>query len=354
MIIDMHTHFVPSGFYAAASKGRDWYGCTLVRGEVNDGSGGQANEYMVIAGGMYPLFPGEAEIIDPVERSRRRKAEEDIDIQAIMVIGYLWNYHLDTMQGAAFTREVNQELADLQKSYPDRYVGMGVLTMQDTNQAVKEIEHLVKDLGLRSVALATSVNGKNLDDSTVMPVLEEAARAGVFMNFHVPSIGLVGADYALDRFPRYYFRNSLGIPVETTLAIASIIYGGLLDRFPNAKISFRNAGGFMLYGAGRFDHHYDTRDDSHVMEHPPTAYLKHLYYDCLIHDPLSLRFLIDRVGADHVMLGTAHPALDGILNGTVKWIRGQSSLSATEKAQILGDNAARLLGLSPASEAPNS
>ena len=203
MIIDMHTHFVPSGFYAAASKGRDWYGCTLVRGEVNDGSGGQANEYMVIAGGMYPLFPGEAEIIDPVERSRRRKAEGDIDIQAMMVIGYLWNYHLDTMQGAAFTREVNQELADLQKSYPDRYVGMGVLTMQDTNQAVKEIEHLVKDLGLRSVALATSVNGKNQWDAPPAPQWSD--RAG----------GLRRQARSVDMRPRSLRLTNLSPPMTT-------------------------------------------------------------------------------------------------------------------------------------------
>lgn len=347
MIIDMHTHFVPSGFYAAAKKGRDWYGCTLVRGDVHDGSGGQDKEHMVISGRMYPLFPGEAEIVDPAERSMRRKADEDIDIQAMMVIGYLWNYHLDIKQGAAFTREVNQELGDLQKSYPNRYVGMGVLTMQNTSQAIKEIERLVKDFGLRSIALATNVNGKNLDDPTVMPILEEAVRAGIFINFHVPSIGIVGADNALDRFPRYYFRNSLGIPVETTLAIASIIYAGFLDRFPDAKISFRNAGGFLPYGVGRFDHHYHTREDSNVMEQPPSAYLKRLYYDCLIHDISSLRFLIDKVGADHVMLGTDHPALDGMLGGTVKWVREQSSLSDPEKDYILGDTAAPLLGLAP-------
>ena len=347
MIIDMHTHFIPSGFYAAARKGRDWYGCTLVRGEAKGGLDEQAKEHMVIAGTMYPMFPGEADIQDPAERARRRKEEEDIDLQALMIIGYLWNYHLDTKQGAAFTREVNQEVADIQRSYPNQYVGMGILTMQDTNEAIKELEYLVKDLGLQSIALATSVNGKNLDDPTVMPILEEAARADVLMHFHAPTIGLVGADHALDRFPRYFFRNSLGIPLESTLAVASVIYGGLLDRFPDARMSFRNAGGFMPYGVGRFDHHYNTRADSHVMEHPPSAYLKYLYYDCLTHDPASLRFLIDAVGVEQVMLGTDHPALDGILGGTVKWIRGQSSLSATEKDQILGDNAARLLGLSP-------
>jgi|GEM_PF-624409 aminocarboxymuconate-semialdehyde decarboxylase len=345
MIIDMHTHFIPRGFYEAAKKGKDWYGCTLVKGHVDDGSGGISNEHMIISGVTYPIFKGEAELSDPEERSRKRKLDEDIDIQALMVIGYLWNYHLDTKKGSAFSLEVNRELADLQNSYPSQYVGMGVLTMQDTRQAIKEIDYLVKDLGIRSVALATSVNGKNLDDPTIMPILEEAARAGLFLNFHVPSLGIVGSDYALDRFPRYYFRNSLGIPVETTLSIASIIYGGLLDKFPDAKISFRNAGGFMPYGSGRFDHHYNTREDSKAMDHPPSTYLKYIYYDCLIHDSLSLKYLVDKVGADHLMLGTDYPALDGMPNGTVRWIRNQSFLSDNEKAKILGGNAARLLGL---------
>jgi aminocarboxymuconate-semialdehyde decarboxylase len=219
--------------------------------------------------------------------------------------------------------------------------------MQDTNLALRELEHVVKDLGMRSIVIGTTVLGNLLDDPSLLPVLEAAAQAGVFINTHPPLFGVTGSE----RLPRFFFTNSFGAPLESSIAIMSIIYSGLLDRYPDVKISFRQGGGWVLYGVGRFSLRYHQRDDARPMAEPPEAYLSRLYYDCLIHDSESLHFLINRVGADHVMLGTDNPAGGGIIGGTVRWIREQPYLSDTDKANILGDNAARLLGLETAAHA---
>jgi aminocarboxymuconate-semialdehyde decarboxylase len=335
MIVDIHTHYAPSGLYAAADRGKDWYGASIAR----DGAGGEQIVFGNWRSGLHP----DLSIRDPERRIQGRKDDEGIEFEALCLIGNLltWVYHLEPRQAAACCREVNQELADLENAYPQSFRGLAVLPMQDRDAALRELEHVVKDLDMRSIVIGTTVLGKLLDDPTLLPVLEAAAEAGVFINTHPPLFGVTGSE----RLPRYFFTNSFGAPLESSIAVMSIIYSGLLDRHPDVKISFRQAGGWVLYGVGRFSLRYHQREDARPMAEPPEAYLGRLYYDCLIHDSDSLQFLVNRVGADHVMLGTDNPAGGGIIGGTVRWIREQPYLSETDKTNILGGNAARLLGL---------
>ena len=335
MIVDIHTHYAPSSLYAAAGRGKDWYGVTFSRDA-------QGHQVATLGDYRFPLEGG-LDIRDPAQRIADRVADEGIDFEVLTLIGNLltWVNELDTEQAVACCRELNEELAALEKSHPQHYRGLAMLPLQDTAAALRELERAVKDLGLRSVLFTTSVQGKNLDDPALLPVLEAAAEADVFVNTHPPLWNHAGTG----RYPRYFFQNSFGAPLESSLALMSVIYSGILDRHPNLKISFRQGGGWVPYGVGRFSLRYHQRDDARPMAEPPEAYLGRVYYDCLIHDADSLRFLVNRVGADHVMLGTDNPAGGGIIGGTVAWIREQPWLSDPDKENILCGNAARLLGL---------
>ena len=329
----MHAHYTPRGFLAAAKKGKDWYGWRMLHDA-------QGREYMSLDERVFP-YPRGSDVLDPQTRIQTRIAKNGVDFEALIVIGYMWNYHLGLKEGVAFCREVNQELADLEKAYPQHYRGLAILPMQNPDTAIKEMEHAVKDLGLKSFVIAASVNGRNLDDPTVLPILEAAAAANVSLTVHGPLWGRAGEE----RFPRYYFSNSFGAPLESSLAVMSVIYSGLLDRHPDLRISFTHGGGWVPYGVGRFALRYKQREDARPMAASPETYLGKMYFDCLIHDSESLKLLVSRVGADHIFIGTDYPAGGDIPGGAPDWIKQQPFLSADDKEKILWRNVARFLGL---------
>ena len=334
MRIDIHTHMLPRRLYEAAQRGQEWYGASLVRDS-------QGQEHVALRGTLLPLPPGLLFGAAPEERIRLRKEQEGIDVQAVSIVGYLWNYELDAQQGAAFCREVNQELAELQDAYSQNIVGLALLPLQDTRAAMQELEYAVKDLRLRGVALTTNVLGRSLDDPSLFPLFEAASSEKLALFCHPPS----GHIAAAERMERYDFENIIGLPVETTLAIASLIFGGVLDRCPDLNICFCQGGGYAPYGVGRLIHGYNTKPPARSMQRPPDEYLWRLYYDCLIHNVDALRFLLEHVSEDHILLGTDYPLGDGVAGGTVQWLQNIPFLSDEQRAKILGGNAARLLGI---------
>ena len=340
MRIDIHTHFLPSRFYEVAQRGQRWYGTSIVQDP-------QGRQHLVHRGTVMPFSSDLVFGTTPEKRIRLRKEQEGIDVQTVSIAGYLWNYELDSQQGAAFCREVNQELAELQKAYPENIRGLALLPLQDTRAAMQELEYAVKDLGLRGVALATNVLGRNLDDPSLFPLFEAASSERLFLFCHPTSCYVAGSD----RMERYAFENTIGLPVDTTLAITSLIFGGVLDRCPDLTICFCQGGGYAPYGMGRLTHGYNTKPPAQTMKRPPEDYLRSLYYDCLIHNVDSLRFLLEHVSEDHVLLGTDFPFPDGVAGGTVQWVERMPFLSEDQRAKILGGNAAPLLGI-PSSVTP--
>ncbi len=158
----------------------------------------------------------------PEQRIKSRKQNENIDIQALSAIGYMLNYDMDARTGAAYCREINEELAELHRSYPKHLRGVAMLPWQDTNAALKEMEYAVKDLGLRAITVATNINGRNLDDPKLLPVFEAIVAEGLLVSCH-PTYWAVEQE----RLSRYAFRGTIGVPVETTIAIMSLIFGGV-------------------------------------------------------------------------------------------------------------------------------
>lgn len=334
MIIDMHAHWVPRGLIRAAEKGVPWYGWRILQGP-ND------VEYLALDQRLWPYRAAGSSLLDPDERRRQRIAEQGIDFEGLMLLGLLWNYHLPPDEGAAFCREVNTEVAEVERAYPLSYRGLGVLPMQSFRHALAELEHGVTNLGLGSFVIAATIEGVNLDDPAILPILEAAAEANVSLSVH-PPIWNKAADA---RLPRYFFANSFGAPLESSIALMSVIYSGLLDRCPDLRLSFTHGGGWVQYGVGRFTLRYHQRDDAHPMALPPAEYLPRMWYDCLIHDEESFKLLVKRVGSTQLFVGTDWPALGDIPGGAANWIKSFDWLSEEERQDILWRNASRFLGI---------
>jgi aminocarboxymuconate-semialdehyde decarboxylase len=336
MAIDMHAHWSPRGLIRETAAGRDWYGWRIFRDP-----GGR--EYVSQGNHVLPFAASKSLLDDPAARAAARRAAEGIEFEQLILTGTFWNYQLDEASAARFCREVNEELAEVQKAYPDRFRGMAVLPMQHRELALRELDYATGRLGLKSIVVATNVRGLNLDEPAVLPVLEAAAKMDVAITVHPVIWGKAGEE----RFPRYNFWNSFGAPLESSLAAMSIVYSGLLDRHPDLRIMFTQGGGWIHFGVGRLDLRYRQRADARPMAHPPAEYLSRMYFDCLVHDDDSLELLKKRAGADRILIGTDFPAGGNILGGAVPWIEKSSLFTPEEKEKILWRNAVKFLRLEP-------
>ena len=331
MPIDMHAHWVPRKLIETSETGRDWFGWRLMR----DRNG---QEFVTLGDRVARLKISGGTLAHPEARAAARQGD-DVLFEALILLGLFWNYHLDEPAAAQCCRELNEEVAAVQASHPDRYYGMAVLPMQHPRLALEELDYACGKLGLRAIAIATNVRGLNLDDPAVLPVLEAAAANGIAICVHPPVWDKAGDD----RFPRYHFANSFGAPLESSLAAMSVIYSGLLDRHPEARIMFTQGGGWIHFGVGRLNHRYTQRADARPMAEPPADYLSRIYFDCLVHDERSLALLVARAGVDKVLAGTDFPATGDIPGGAMRWIRGCQFLSAEDKEKILWRNALTFL-----------
>ena len=336
MAIDMHAHWTPRGLVQASAAGRDWYGWRILK-DV------KGREFVAHGERILQFTASAAVLDDPAKRARLRKQHEGIDLEQLLLTAVWWNYQLDEAEAARFCREVNVEVSEVQRAYPDRFQGVALIPMQHPKLALREMEYAAGQLGLRTIFTASNIRGLNLDEPAVLPLLEHAAGMDLSMVVH-PTIWDKAGE---ERMPRYHFWNSFGAPLESSLAAMSIVYSGLLDRQPGARIMFTQGGGWIHFGVGRLNLRYLQRDDARPMKQPPIEYLSRLYFDCLVHDYDSLELIQKRAGADHIFIGTDYPAGGDIVGGAVPWIQQCKFLSAEEKEKILWRNAARFLQLGP-------
>jgi aminocarboxymuconate-semialdehyde decarboxylase len=325
MIVDFHSHIQPRALRELeSSEDRDWYGITVRR----DPDGQIA----------YKVGDHTGRLTHPLRQTLEDRIaymdSKGIGMQVLSMSPSLTQYRAAPSVAAAGAREVNDDLADIAATWPDRFAGFAHLPLQDTDAAVAELERAV-GRGLVGACVCTHVNGRNWDDADLFPVLAAAERLGALVFFHPAQVRV------RDLAPRHHLRNMVGNPWETTIAIGSLIFGGVLDRLPNLRTCFAHGGGYAPYAAGRFDHGYSVRDDAKAAQRP-SSYLHRLNYDCITHSPSALRYLVDTVGVDNVVLGTDFPA-DMSSTDPVRQIRENTLLTPAEQDAILSGNARRLL-----------
>jgi aminocarboxymuconate-semialdehyde decarboxylase len=262
-----------------------------------------------------------------------------IDIQAISPAPNQTYYWTDPGQGQELARAVNERLAEIVAQWPDRFVGLGTVPLQDPDLAVSELIHAVKKLGLRGVEINPSVNGMDLSDGRLSldRFFAKAAELGVILFMH--PIGFSQGERLLD----HYFNNVIGNPLETTVAASHLIFDGVMERNPKLKIVLPHGGGYLAHYWARMDHAYRARPDCRTaIKRKPSSYLEQFYFDTITFDPGMLKNLVGRFGADHVLLGTDYPYDMGV-EDPVGFVGKTPGLTAKVKAQIMGGNAARLL-----------
>lgn len=240
--------------------------------------------------------------------------------------------------GLTIARAYNDGVAELQRAYPDRFLPLATLPMQAPAEAAAELERAVTVLGLRGAAICTHVNGADLDQPAYRPVFAAAARLGVPIFLHPQNAGDVS------RLEQDHLWNLIGFPMESAIAISRLVMGGVFEALPGLRVILAHGGGFFPYQLGRLDHGYAARPELRArLPHRPSEYLSSIYADSLIHDGRSLRFLIERIGADHVVLGSDYP-FDMGCEAPVAEVRALGLPPATERA-ISGGTLARLLNV---------
>jgi len=260
-----------------------------------------------------------------------------LDVQAVSPAPTEYHYWAEPSLAADVCRALNEGVAAHVAAAPDRLVGLGMIALQHPDLAAEQLRAAVRDLGLRGAMIATNVDGTDLSDERLTPVWAAAEELGAVLFLH-PWGCTLG-----ERLDRSYLYNVVGNPTETTVALSHLIFGGVLDRHPRLRICAAHGGGYLPYYPGRSDHAHRAREDSRTCARPPSEYLRDLWFDTVVHDPVTLRHLIDRAGASQVVLGTDHP-FDMGLDDPLGLLDAVPGLTPEERDAVAGANAERLLG----------
>ena len=242
----------------------------------------------------------------------------------------------DAQTSLRLARATNDWIARAVAAQPTRFIGLGTLPLHVPPLAVAELERCMRDLELRGVAISTTAGPMELGDPALRPFWAKAEELGAAVYIHP------GGNRDR-RFKRFHLWNSVGQAFEEAMAISSLMYDGVLELFPQLKICISHGGGYMPFYMGRVDRNYVEKANTRVnMSKPPIDYLRMLYFDSCVYERAVLQRLVDKVGAERVLLGSDYPVGE---TKPIEFITDTATLSAAQKEKIVGANAAGLLGL---------
>jgi aminocarboxymuconate-semialdehyde decarboxylase len=265
-------------------------------------------------------------------------AAQRIDVAVFGPLMDIAGYSLPPARGAAWSRLQNEALAAALREAPGAHRGLATVPLQEPATAAAELTFAVRELGLRGAMIDPNALGRPLGDGALDPFWRAAADLAAPVVLHPFLLE------AVERFGRHYLHNLVGYPFETTLAAASLIMGGTLDRFPGLSVVLVHGGGFLPYHIGRFDRAHETRPEAQADKAGrPSGYLRRFRYDSLVQHPEALRYLVKLVGHDRVLLGSDHPFWMG--DPEPCRIVREAGLEPAAEGAILGDNAAEIFHL---------
>jgi aminocarboxymuconate-semialdehyde decarboxylase len=323
--VDIHAHWYPQEWLALFAKNGAAEGASLER---------SGDRFMLRAKHITNAFDERFVVVD--ERVKAMDAR-GIDVHALSLTTPMV-YWASAPLGLALSQAFNDAACAAHRKHPQRLVGLAMLPMQAPDLAVRELERAAKLPGIKGMYLATNVNGEELDERKFWDVYARCEELGWAIFLH--PVDTIGGD----RTKKYYLKNLCGNPYDTGVAVAHLIFGGVMERFPKLEVNLPHAGGTFPWLIGRWDHGAKVRPELKHMKQPPSAYLKRFTYDTIGHDDRINAALVKLVGAERVTLGSDY-CFDMGLDDPLATVNRIAGLSAEDKERICGGNARKLLRL---------
>lgn len=229
-------------------------------------------------------------------------AEFDTQVQVICTIPVMFSYWADAHDCLDLSMYLNDHIGQVVEEHPESYIGLGTVPMQDPDLAIKELERL-KNMGIPGVQIGSNINNHNLSKPRFFEFFEACESLDMAVLVHPWE--MMGKEY----MDKYWLPWLVGMPAETARAAASMIFGGVFERYPRLRVCFAHAGGSLLATIGRLEHGYNCRPDLVAVHNDvnPREYLGKFWVDCITHDPAYLKYVIDQIGSEKVCLGSDYP-----------------------------------------------
>lgn len=261
-----------------------------------------------------------------------------VDVQVLSPSPHQYHYWAEPALAEEIVALQNAHIAALCAAHPERLRGLGTVALQHPSCAAAQLAHAVQGLGLQGVEISTSAAGRELDDPALDPfwAMAAALQAVVFLHPFGTQLGA--------RLATHYLSNTIGQPLETTVALSRLIFGGVLDRHPGLRILAAHGGGYLPTCLGRSTHARAVRPEAATMARAPRDYLREMFFDTVVHEPMALRHLIEVVGASQVLMGTDYP-FDMGHDAPHALMAAIPGVTDVEQAALLGGNARRLFGI---------
>ena len=328
--VDIHTHILPE-------KLPDWKKKYGYGGFISLEHHRPGCARMITDGKMFREV--EQNLWDPTVRLNEC-AVHSVGLQVLSTVPVMFSYWAKGDDALDLSKFLNDHIAGVASSFPDRFAGLGTIPMQSPDLAVKELERCVKGLKLSGVEIGSHVNHWNLDDEHLFPIFEAASELGVAIFVH--PWDMMGKE----RMPKYWLPWLVGMPAEVSLAICSMIFGGVFERLPKLRIAFAHGGGSFPGTIGRIEQGFKVRPDLCAVDNNinPREYLGKFYLDTLVHDADTLKSLIALVGEEKLALGSDYPfPLGEHFPGSL--IESMSELSSSSRERLLQGTALEWLGM---------
>ncbi|MGE5209104.1 MAG: amidohydrolase family protein [Alphaproteobacteria bacterium] len=344
MKIDLHTHILP----------REWPDL-----DAKYGYGGfiRLDHYKPCCARMMVGDRFFRKIADNVWEPKRRIEEMDgagVSMQVLSTVPVMFSYWAKPADALDLSRRLNDHIAEVVQQHPTRFIGLATVPMQDADLAAGELERCVRELGLRGAQIGTHVDANphfgridtlNLDNASLQPVWSAAEELNTAIFVH--PWDMMGSE----RMPKYWLPWLVGMPAETSLAICSMIFGGVFERFPRLRVAFAHGGGAFPFTVGRVNHAFHARPDVVAPENSisPRRYLAHdgkparFYVDSLVHDADALQLLLKLFGAQRVAFGSDYPFSLGETHPGK--LIDSMELNEKEKARLFSGTVCDFLGM---------
>jgi aminocarboxymuconate-semialdehyde decarboxylase len=230
-------------------------------------------------------------------------AQFNTQVQVVCTIPVMFSYDAKPADCLEVSQFLNDDLAQLCRTYPKNYVALATIPMQDAELAIAELERCKNDLNIHGIQIGSNINDLNLSEPEFFPIFEACARLGMAVMIH-PWNMMGKRD-----MEKYWLPWLVGMPAETSRAACSLIFGGVLQRLPNLRVNFSHASGSFLATIGRVEHGFNCRPDLVAIDNPinPREYLGKFWVDSITHDARMLEYVLEMQGSKRVCLGSDYP-----------------------------------------------